>query len=190
MYRRVDEQILGISTLWLLIPAFHAISACNMYLVGFSIYSLFVLFVSLMFWKDMDANTNTYLHVLDTTMARGYVVILYLLDPVREIDLTVKYLLIVGIAMFYNLSCVLYNNNYLIDSMYSHLLFRMFGYILYHLTVIRQEKNMTLVFPFFTLLYFFHVFMLKLIKDDYFEKVVLSLLYIVAVGYIHSNYLL
>ena len=66
----------------------------------------------------------------------------------------------------------------------------MFGYILFHLTVIKEEKNMTVIFIYFTLLYFFHIFMLKLIKDDYFEKIVLSILYIGTVGYIHSNYLL
>ena len=110
--------------------------------------------VSLMFWRDMNSNINTYLHLLDTSLAKGYVIFLYLLNyndnSVRDIDNSITYVLIISIIMFYNLSCVLYNNNYFIDSMYAHLLFRMFGYILFHLTVIKEEKNMTIIFVYFT----------------------------------------
>ena len=123
MFRKEDEQILGISTLWILILLFHSITVCNMYIVSFGIYSFFVMIVSLMFWRDMNSNINTYLHLLDTSLARGYVMFLYLLkysdNSVREIDISITYVLIIGIIMFYNLSCVLYNNNYFIDSMYA-----------------------------------------------------------------------
>jgi len=140
-----NSRILGITSLWVLIPIIYG---NNYYLLRSSLFSC-CFFSTLLWYKPIN---NSIYHILDVYSAYIYIIFL-LYTSYKLLKFKIICLLLSNIIIFYSLSCYYYTNFNYIYQLINHLLFRYVCYIWSH-TILFLDYNMFII----SLGYLLHIY--------------------------------
>ena len=196
-----NKLILGITSLWMIIPLTHGIYKWVQYEIGIGQKSLIVILYcscisSLIFWYD--ARSETLFHRLDKLCAINYVacIIITTLYPdsnsILSIDICI--LLLLSMSTLFLLGDICFKINMYNYQLLFHILFRYIGYWWGHLLLVLEEKNLISAITILSFGYFGHIIVFNefirrkrlIIKNNtYWKSCAILVLWIVFCGKIH-----
>jgi len=196
-----NKLILGITSLWMIIPLTHGIYKWVQYEIGIEQKSLIVILSgscisSLFFWYD--ARSGTLFHRLDKLCAINYIacMIITTLYPdsnsILSIDICI--LLLLSMSILFLLGDICFKINMYNYQLLFHILFRYIGYWWGHLLLVLEEKNFVSTIAILSVGYFGHIIVfnelirrknLIITKNMYWKSCVILGLWIIICGKVH-----
>jgi hypothetical protein len=196
-----NKLILGITSLWMIIPLTHGIFKWIQYEIGIGQKSLIVILAcsclsSLIFWSD--ARSGSLFHRLDKLCAINYIICMIITTSYPEshsvLSANMCIPLLFSMTTLFLLGDMCFKINKYDYQLIFHILFRYIGYWWGHLLLVLEEKNFASAIVILTFGYFSHIIVftefirrrrLVITKNTYWKSCAIMGLWIIICGKVH-----
>ncbi len=165
------NYIIGAASLWLFIPVSVGLKlcdklSCNKFTIIILVNTCTCMIVDTIMWSNYD--NKSIIYKLDLLFATIQFILLNLVNIVnKNINYIVQGLLSTLILLFYFITNIFHKRQEWLFNIWSHLIFRYFGYLFCHLMLISDCYNV-LNIVILTVIYYFHILLsLTLLNIQY-----------------------